>query len=411
MRRLANVIRGRQAVALSPVTLELHGLSRYADYPRSVDRDGNVRRLPQAIALRRPDVDLADAITVWAALTLKAPETRYKAADGLPMPNWVVTTDRGQAYPTWCLFWPVAKHENARARPAEYLAWIAAAFAAKVGADPLFDGLAPNPLIDAPGRRVEWLGRQGHELRGMAAAVPGWRREARFDPTTAVTVQERDNLVFRHIMEFAGSERTAPLLPVAQAANLRLLAPLDDAAIGRIADNVERYRRGWIERGWHKESFRRRQADRGRKGGEASGRARRAATGDRDADIIADWNAGLSQRKIAAKHGVSRGAVTRIIRRAGGVDSEANTVLRKGDSSYKNFNEKGTDPRRRDPPRTPDLWDAAAWREERDRRAAEADARRERLRKERHDAEVGDLDRAIAEGLRIADAMKAGDRP
>jgi len=115
MRRLANVIRGRQAVALSPVTLELHGLARYADYPRSVDRDGNVRRLPQAIALRRPDVDLADAITVWAALTLKAPETRYKAADGLPLPNWTVITDGGQAYPTWCLFLPVAKHENARA--------------------------------------------------------------------------------------------------------------------------------------------------------------------------------------------------------------------------------------------------------------------------------------------------------
>jgi len=28
--------------------------------------------------------------------------------------------------------------------------------------------------------------------------------------------------------------------------------------------------------------------------------------------------------------------------------------------------------------------------------------------KERHEAEVGDLDRAIAEGLRIADAVKSG---
>jgi len=54
---------------------------------------------------------------------------------------------------------------------------------------------------------------------------------------------------------------------------------------------------------------------------------------------------------------------------------------------------------------------SVAWREERDRRAAEAEAERERIRKERHEAEVSDLDRAIAEGQRIADAMKAGERP
>ena len=101
---------------------------------------------------------------------------------------------------------------------------------------------------------------------------------------------------------------------------------MDAAEVRGILKSVYRYRARWWK-GVTKQSFRFRQALRGRKGGTASGLARWANVSDRDRFILVRLEAGESQRAVGRAFWVSqftvRTARDRLIR---GVSGEANTV-------------------------------------------------------------------------------------
>ena len=98
--------------------------------------------------------------------------------------------------------------------------------------------------------------------------------------------------------------------------NTQLPYPLGDVELRGIARSVERYRKRWGANGWHQPAFLERQAHRGRRGGKASGKARRERHQARDADILQAIGDGMSMRAVARQFGLSEGAVRHIAKRA-----------------------------------------------------------------------------------------------
>ena len=89
--------------------------------------------------------------------------------------------------------------------------------------------------------------------------------------------------------------------------------PLDAGEVSGVAKSVERYRARWIAAGrFYTEGER---TAWGRERGIRSGVARRKRTEVRDREIVEAWLAGLSQRSLAAQHGVALSTVQHILAR------------------------------------------------------------------------------------------------
>ena len=87
--------------------------------------------------------------------------------------------------------------------------------------------------------------------------------------------------------------------------------PLDHREVHHIAKSVAR----WVWRNFSAEGFSARQAGVGRLAGRASGEARRTATAERDAAIVASVLQGQSRRAVAREYGIVESVVRYVMKR------------------------------------------------------------------------------------------------
>ena len=182
------------------------------------------------------------------------------------------------------------------------------------GGDPKFIGvLSDNPITPDAGRRTRWGTRQPYQLAELADVIPfAWRRPRRVQGAVG-----RNCALFEAAMKWAGrsANRNLPVLDAAVEVNGEFHTPLPWPEVRDTARSVERYRARWAAHGWHRPDWLARQTQRGRRGGVASGRTRRSATAERDAEIVAAVRAGEGIRAVAREQGVAASTVSRILRR------------------------------------------------------------------------------------------------
>ena len=239
-------------------------------------------------------------------------------AGDLPTPNVYATrTASGHAQIFYLLDKPVHRGEHARAKPLAYLARVAEFYRASLGADSGFTGvLSSNPVHGD--YQTSYPRADPYALADLAAVIPrGWRI-----PRPATTAEGRNVELFNGLCKRGLRDTERQLEAWANTYNDQFVPPLDAAELRGILKSVLRYRGRWREHG-HQQSFLFRQALRGRKGGTASGLARRANVSDRDRFILARLGAGESQRAVARAFGLALSTVQGVLAR--GVTGEANT--------------------------------------------------------------------------------------
>ena len=123
-----------------------------------------------------------------------------------------------------------------------------------------------------------------------------------------VTLRDHTRRAARPVVDVAATWQEALdfTRQVAHDANDRFPVPLAAAEVEAVALSCARYL--WRNKGF---AAPHNQARRGRK----SGRVRLDATRDRDANIRRDYAQGLAKTEIAARHGVSEGAVRNVLKR------------------------------------------------------------------------------------------------
>ena len=190
----------------------------------------------------------------------------------------------------------------------------------QLGADPGYTGvLVRNPVIaeDDVRFRIEWTRREPYSLDELADYIPsGWRL-----PRKVQSAEGRNCTLFLTLCVAAGrpANRRAALSRIAHAINATFGHPLPDAEVADTVRSVERYRREWEARGWHRPDWIAKQAARGRR----SGQVRRQRVRERDRAIREAYGAGgVSQRALALEYGVSQMAVWKVLRRS---DNRTNT--------------------------------------------------------------------------------------
>ena len=158
-----------------------------------------------------------------------------------------------------------------------------------------------------------------YDLAELARALPAhWRRPAR--AADLVSAPGRNCHLFAALCKLALGGSDEGLLTWARTLNREFSVPLADAEVRGVWRSVCRYRARWRVQG-HQQAWLFRQAARGRKGGSASGEARRAGTPlehDR-----APWAALGVSRRTWYRH--SRGVKTDGESRWAKVGTEANT--------------------------------------------------------------------------------------
>ncbi len=284
-------------------------------------------RVDPAVAWTFPSLEYARTGNSQAAIVLDldgadAAERLIEAliVGHVPEPNWtVLRTASGGLHVAWTLAHPVHNGDAARVAPIRTLARVSERFAEVLEADAGYSGvLSHNPMSAAQrgtGLRTTWGRREPYDVGGeLIGFVPKhWRR-----PKRSLTAVGRNCELFLAMCRWAGSPHNlgCDVLPVALEANRGWFdVPLDDGEVQGIAWSVERYRRRWIAQGRFidvsLEAVSERQATRGR----ASGKARRKVLAERDAAIVEDRASGMTERAIAAKHGISKTAVHHVLRR------------------------------------------------------------------------------------------------
>ena len=115
-----------------------------------------------------------------------------------------------------------------------------------------------------------------YDLAELAHALPAhWRRPSK--PADLATAPGRNCALFAALCKLALGGSDDGLLTWARTLNREFSVPLSDAEVRGIWRSVCRYRARWRTQG-HQQAFLFRQTARGRKGGTASGVARRAGT-------------------------------------------------------------------------------------------------------------------------------------
>ena len=231
----------------------------------------------------------------------------------LPEPSFLVTRhENGHSLAAWLLSAPVHRYPGARIRPLQVLTRTAEYIHQALGADAGYIGvLVRNAHVADDRFQVTWGPEGGYLLKELADYIPrGWRR-----PRLAETAVGRNCTLFAGLMRWAGSHPVGDLAWRADVLNATLAIPLPASEVGDTVRSVERYRRQWSERGWHRPAWIARQSARGKRGGEASGRARRRRTVERDADILWRCSIGEGIRAVARRFGIYPAAVRHVLRR------------------------------------------------------------------------------------------------
>ena len=205
----------------------------------------------------------------------------------LPTPNVYATrTASGHAQIFYLLDRPVHRGEHARAKPLRYLGRVSEYYRATLGADAGFTGvLSSNPIHGD--YQTSYPRSDPYALVDLASVIPkGWRV-----PRPATTAEGRNCELFRALCRRGLRDTDRQLEAYAHAFNGQFSPALDTGELRGILKSVLRYRDRWREHG-HQQGWLWKQASRGRKGGKASGLARRAGS--------------LTERQPWAAVGVSR---------------------------------------------------------------------------------------------------------
>ena len=287
----------------APDAVRRHGLMAAHPHPlvshgKCLGRAFVSFRTSPAKAWRFPEIEYGNAGSAVAALVLDCdqPAALARGLPSLPPPNWTVWRPANDhAHVVWTLANPVHRYPAAREHPLKYLASIAEYFAHSTGADIAYNGvLAHNP---APRYKSEYKTTWGpaapYTLDHMASVIPfNWE-----PPVVRLTAIGRNVDLFETGMKWAGREANArtAILPALIVANQTFPHPLHISEVAGIAHSIERYRKSWSARGWHRPSWIARQAARGKKG---LAKARKAsASADGSNNKMRPWEAeGVSRR-------------------------------------------------------------------------------------------------------------------
>ena len=231
----------------------------------------------------------------------------------IPQPNWIVVRrSNGHAHMAYTLRCPVHRGASARIKPLNYFGRISEWLAYRTGSDPGYTGvLTHNPV--APkcfGLETHWARTEPYKLIELAQFVdPEW-----CVPEIPLTGVGRNCSLFNAGMKWAGSYKNlgSDVYTALCQMNQQLSPPLDDQEVQGIAQSVERYRRGWIERGrlLSRSDYARKQQRKGVL-------KRRECTRTRDAVIVQGYGEGKSQRALAGEYGLSQSAIYKILQREG----------------------------------------------------------------------------------------------
>ena len=228
-------------------------------------------------------------------------------AGDLPVPNVYATRSAsGHAQVFYLLDRPVHRGEHARAKPLQYLARVSEFYRATFGSDTGYTGvLSSNPVHGD--YQTSYPRADPYALADLAAWIPsGWRV-----PRVPTTAEGRNCALYRALCKLALGGSDDGLLTWARTLNREFAVPLVDAEVQGVWRSVCRYRARWRVQG-HQQAWLFRQAARGRKGGTASGVARRAGS--------------LTERQPWAELGISRRTW---YRRFGGAKTEGESVGRR----------------------------------------------------------------------------------
>lgn len=274
-------------------------------------------------AIKRPYIQANPPyLRVWSIYDLdRAGGALAWETAGLPPPSWVAANrENAHAHLVWGLSAPVlVDSPDMRQRPLRYLCAIESAFRDRLQADQGYSGLiTKNPAH--PLWRVLRGPRVYYELGELAEYVDLPRHLPRRKPEEVglgrnVTVFDwLRQYAYRHIRCYKGDVRNyvvwqSHLNCKALERNGDLRVPLDAREVWHIAKSVAKWTWRRFDVAASDARFGSLQAHRGRKGGEASGKARLAASEDKRANARLMRLQGLSQRAIAAELGVSVGSV------------------------------------------------------------------------------------------------------
>lgn len=249
------------------------------------------------------DVDRPDSAVVIEELT----------GCEIPRPSFLVTRhENGHSCAAWLLSAPVHRYPGARVRPLQAFTRTAEYIHQALGADAGYTGvLVRNAHVADERFRVTWGPPGGYGLGELTDYIPrGWRR-----PRVLQTAVGRNCSLFIALMRWAGSHPVGDLAWRADALNAAFAIPLPLGEVRDTVRSVERYRREWAECGWHLPSWIAKQRARGRRGGKASGKARRQRTAERDADILLRCSRGEGIRAVARRYGIEHSTVLHVLRR------------------------------------------------------------------------------------------------
>ena len=227
----------------------------------------------------------------------------------IPPPAWTVTSHAtGHSHAVWTLGVPVHRYPTARRAPLEMLQDASVYLTSALRGDSAYTqtmSLNPDYCADHPGYTVHyWRAGPGLELGEILDYRPkGWHRR----PPKVSDALGRNDEMFQTLCKWAGralaESPNADLWAMSLTVNADFPHPVPRREVAGIVASVERYRAEWLARG-HAPEWLAKQAARGRAGGLASASARRAATRERDARIVAGHLRGDSYRHLASVHGL-----------------------------------------------------------------------------------------------------------
>lgn len=275
-------------------------------YPLVASAKGHSFRVPASTAWGYPFIELRSA-TAYTALIVDLDGRDASLAyqehwRDIPEPGWhVLNLESGNSHLVWGFERPVLRGDGARAKPLNLCRRLNAYYTQLLKGDPGFVGvLSRNPTAGRFHVTTWSQEARPHSLRELSAAVPkGWRVPREYRDTGGVG---RNCDVFRWAMQWSGKpcnwERSLELeacIAECERLNLEILPeqgriPMGEGETHGIGRSVNRYAKKNRNTA---QSYSLWQKHQGRKGGLASGKARREGSIEEAAPWVAE---GVSRR-------------------------------------------------------------------------------------------------------------------
>ena len=229
----------------------------------------------------------------------------------LPTPNVMATrAASGHAQVFYLLDRPVHRGAHARTKPLRHLGRVAEFYRATLGADAGYTGvLSSNPIHDD--YQTSYPRAEPYALADLAEAIPkGWRV-----PQVPTTGEGKNCSLFAALCKLGLGCSDDGLLTWARKLNSEFDPHLPDGEVRGVWRSVCRYRARWRGQG-HQQAWLWRQAARGKRGGVASGVARKSKLARRNSQWAVMHHNGSTYRDIARAEGVNPGTVYRGVARS-----------------------------------------------------------------------------------------------